>query len=315
MDSTVIDLVSDEEDASVQVSFHCIFRDSAKIRGNFSQPISLFDVVVIHCFHFKEKPKVKDDTKSAIKRTASCDVNGSDATTNKIRRIQPTKIGEVQEKKPVVAEVIAVTDPLLSERKSNEVLKDDLIESLDEVMELSGEPVAGSSKAKKNELTKEMLGFITACRTAEGSTEMKQVIKKKVLRYYHSVHPDFVTSSNFRKALKQATEEILKEPHLVYIKLKVIVEELDARRKSIAAVVTTEESVNINGTGDSEKDDHLKKLYKGLIMVKRLIAGLEEAEVDWDDDENSSYIKKVRFERRACEIYKKVRNILFEFPM
>lgn len=275
-------------------------------------------------FLFKEKTKVKDDIKSAVKRTASCDVI-DDAPTNKIRRIQPTKIGEVREKKPEIDDDELITtketienssNSLLTEKSSEEMLTKEISEGLDEVMEMLEEPEAGPSKAiiqpKKNELTKEMIGFITACRTAEGSAEMKQVIKKKVLKYYHSVHPDYVNSKNFRKTLKQSTEEILKEPHLVYIKLKVIVEELDARRKSTATVVTGEDSVSINGTGDGEKDEHLKHLYQGLIKAKRHIADLEEAEVDWDDDDNSSYIKKVRFEKRACEIYEKVRRLCFQ---
>jgi hypothetical protein len=39
---------------------------------------------------------------------------------------------------------------------------------------------------------------------------------------------------------------------------------------------------------------------------------LEEVEVDWEDDDNSAYLKKVRFEKRACEIYHKICEITGE---
>lgn len=161
----------------------------------------------------------------------------------------------------------------------------------------------------KNELTPHLEKLIAACREAERSDDMKKVIKSKLLKYYHSVHPDYVTSKNFLKTLKSTTEEIQREPHLVYTKLKAIIEELEIRSKSKATVFTNEESIDVKGTGDEAKDAHLKKLYKALYKLKRHITDLEEEEVDWDDDDNSSYLKKVRFEKRACEIYEKVRMV------
>ena len=170
-----------------------------------------------------------------------------------------------------------------------------------------------SETVLKNEITKELELLIRACRAAEPSPEMKTIIKSKVLKYYHMVHPDFVTSKMFIQTLKSTTDEIVKEPHLVYSKLKVIIEELDARRKSKATVFNNADSVDVTGgTGDETKDLHLRKLYKALVKLKRHILELEEAEVDWDDDDNSAYLKKVRFEKRACEIYEKICEITGE---
>jgi len=76
--------------------------------------------------------------------------------------------------------------------------------------------------------------------------------------------------------------------------------------------VTNEDSVKMKGTGDEKEDLRLKKLYKGLVPLKRNIADLEQAEVDWDDDEDSSYLKKVRYEKRVCDIYNQICEITGE---
>lgn len=168
--------------------------------------------------------------------------------------------------------------------------------------------------------------LIKACRAAEPSADMKTIIKKKLLKYYHIVHPKYVISKGFLVLLKETTEEINKQPHLVYSKLKLVIDELDTRRKAVyieplaplpapenGETSKTEESgsqnvaeVEVQKTGDKTKDLQLKKLYQALRKAKRAIADLEEEEVDLDDDLNSAYLKKVRYEKRACEIYKKV---------
>lgn len=250
-------------------------------------------------------------SKPAVKRSASSAFNSNGNSTSKIRRIQPTKIGEIG-----IQRSSEIADPPISEAGTSSV---DLTpqsnanheEDHAEIKTEEEEPVAGPSNAKpgnENERTPQLEKLILACRAADGTNEMKRVIKQKLLKYYHSVHPDYVTSKNFRKTILTTIEEIEKEPHLVYMKLKLIIEELDARRKC-KAVVFTQDSVEVKGTGDETKDVHLKKLYKALVKVKRHIADLEEAEVDWDDDDNSSYLKKVRFEKRACDIYEKVKKL------
>lgn len=256
---------------------------------------------------------------------------------NKIRRIQPTKIGEIQDKSTknvgLNFDSLETTESSKGEAGSSSACdliaspldksqhnsegSNGMMEELKELKESQEDCEAGPSTSNeaavaKNELTQQMKELIEACRAAEPSAEMKQVIKKKLLKYYHSVHPDYVTSKNFLKSLKAATEEIRKEPHLVYTKLQAVIEELDARRKSKATVVTTEESVEVKGTGDEKKDENLKRLYRGLLQLKRQITVLEEAEVDWEEDDNSSYLKKVRFEKRACEIYEQICQITGE---
>ena len=242
--------------------------------------------------------------------------------SKKAKRIKPTRVGDVEKrssKNEIKITCDLKTENLIDTATDNSELSKDLVEAtqpeaengtqeiLEEIVENSeAGPSTSKETVPKNEISQELNELIEACRSAESSADMKKVIKKKLLKYYHSVHPDYVKSKNFLKSLKEITNEIRKEPHLVYTKLKVILDELDSRRKSKASVITSEDSVEMKGTGDETKDSYLKKLYKALVKLKRHIADLEVAEVDWDDDEDSSYIKKVRYEKRACEIYKKI---------
>lgn len=245
-----------------------------------------------------------------MKRPATSEANGNDKPNSKVRRIQPTKIGEVHEQKKRSSK-----DEAEKEQESNLARADTVLakseEKMDESETLAQEPEAGPSTEVKamNEQTMELKMLIKACRKAEPSDEMKAVIKKKLLKYYHSVHPDYVTSKTFLKTLKTTTEEITVEPHLVYSKLKIIIEELDVRRKAPMPVVAAPTlDIEVESTGDEVKDKLLKRLSRALKSLNRQIKDLDEEEVDWEDDDNSSYLKKVRFEKRAVDIYKKVRK-------
>lgn len=306
MDDNVIVLDSDDEDTAVQVRFVGKF----DIRGFFANVLFLSQII------YNFQVVVVEAPKPAVKRTSTTDVNGFDGpSSSKIRRVQPTKVGEITAR--------SSKDKPDTEGPSEESFSGDNDKSADdtgsacadensdiiEILPESKEPEAGPSKPRliRNSRTPELLNLVEACRNAEPSQEMKTIIKTKLMKYYHSVHPDFITSKNFLRSLKATTEEIKREPHLVYTSLKVVIDELNARRKSKATVLTNEENVDGAGTGDAEKDARLKVLYRALVKCKRMITDLDEAEVDWEDDDNSSYLKKVRFEKRAVEIYAKVR--------
>lgn len=246
------------------------------------------------------------------------------APPNKIRRIQPTKIGEVgtssskdSDNEDNGNKVIAISST--DSPKKNTSLGSDLNTS-----QQSEDNEAGpSSKADevKNEETEELKLFIKACRRAENNDEMKKIIKKKLLKNYHLVSPSYVLSKTFQKFLKDTASDIMRDPKRVYSKITDVVNELEARKRTKGIVVeapvepstsqeTSEEAPKqengIESTGDKKKDEHLKKLNKALGQLKKKIDDLEEAEVNLDEDDDSAYMQKVRYEKRAIEIYNKI---------
>lgn len=161
---------------------------------------------------------------------------------------------------------------------------------------------SSSSKAALNEIDPNFQKFINACKKIDNSTDMNKIVEKKLLKYYHAVHPDFINSKVFQKILRKSIEDIKETPNDVYVKLKLVIEELDIRRKSNVTVVANEE-VAVKGTGDEKKDELLNKLYKSLLLLKKRILKLEHEDVDFNANElDSSYIMKERFEKRACQV-------------
>lgn len=144
---------------------------------------------------------------------------------------------------------------------------------------------------------------------AESSSEMDDLINRKLLRYYHKVHPDFINSKSFAKVVTATIAEIESYPKFVYLKLNNILEELNIRRKSGQTVMTNEGATS---TGDERRDNQIKRLNKALYVLKKKIAQLETSEVDLADETNSLYILTERYKKRACEIYEKICDITGE---
>lgn len=162
---------------------------------------------------------------------------------------------------------------------------------------------------EENAITPTFNSLLEACRAADPSEDMETLIKKKLLKYYHMVHPDFVVSTGFSNTVEAVTQEIKMSPELVYYKLRTVVEELKIRRKSKSTVICNEEVVT---TGNERKDQQIKRLNVALYLVKERIAELEETEVDLCDEENSTYLQVERFKKRACEIYEKICDLTGE---
>lgn len=240
----------------------------------------------------------------------------------KQRRVQPVKIGEVDlanfetsssqdnksDAQPLdnTISVISSTGSTSSSSKNSQT-KDDK-NNKDENNDTS------SDAKHKNEVTKELEAFINACRKAENNSDMKKIIKTKLIKYYDLVHPEYAQSKHLRKMLEDTALAILRDPKSVYTKLQEIISELKSRKSNGQFVpVATEQSqsesqnseengIEVQETGDEKKDNRLKKLNKALVKLKKAIEALEEEEVNLDEDEDSAYMKKVRFEKRAIEV-------------
>lgn len=244
--------------------------------------------------------------------------NGNEDPPSKIRRIQPLKIGEVtsigsDDNKLKNSPESSEKDPLYTSQYHDQQHEE----------QTDSSTKADDNKIPKNEETEELKIFIRACRKAENNDDMKKIIKKKLLKNYHLVNPSYVLSKNFRKLLKDTATDIMNDPKRVYSKIQDVVNELEARKRTkieLFEVPTDQPSAStsqtkpdeesqengIESTGDKKKDEHLKKLNKALGQLKKKIDELEETEVNLDEDDDSAYMQKVRYEKRAIEIYNKI---------
>lgn len=179
----------------------------------------------------------------------------------------------------------------------------------------------------KEKFTKEFRKLILTCQSVDTSVDMEKLIRKKLIGYYREVPTDFVNSKSFKDVVAGVTEEVKKSPHLIYLKITRIIEELKPRRISIAnkqqqqqlikKEANTEESAvtaAVQGEGDNEqheqqqrignakKDAQIRKLNKALVKLKKRIDELDKEEVDWDQDINSAHMKVERYKKRACQV-------------
>ncbi|XP_017153991.1 proteoglycan 4 isoform X2 [Drosophila miranda] len=63
---------------------------------------------------------------------------------------------------------------------------------------------------------------------------------------------------------------------------------------------------------DKRTDERIRRMNIALHRINKRIQALENSEVDWDDDDNSSYLTVERYKKRACEIYEKICDLTGE---
>ncbi|XP_055386686.1 death domain-associated protein 6 isoform X2 [Condylostylus longicornis] len=228
------------------------------------------------------------------------------------RRASTPKTGNITESLTEKAKILGSSrlEDSRSENKTSEKTEENLRVSSDSPIP-NGNMSGGEESFEKkqtNEIIPAFEKLIEACRKSEKSSDMEILIEKKLLKYYHSIHPDFITSKSFKKTVENITNEILETPSLVYIKLKTIIEELKSRKNSKVIVVSNDGQTS---TGNDEVDEKVRRLNKGLRKLKHMISKMEEEEVDWDS-EYSSYLKVEKFKKRACEIYEKICDLTGE---
>lgn len=168
-----------------------------------------------------------------------------------------------------------------------------------------------ASNHPKTPINEAFAELIKACRDADSTNSMQQLINKRLIKYYHGAHPDFVNSRVFCKNVRATTERIRDDPKMVCYLLRDIVDELNVRRKTYSATVEGAEEEE-QTTGDPKLDKKLRKLSLALAKCEKKIKELEEAEVNFDEEQNTAYLQAERFKDRACKLYEKICDLTGE---
>lgn len=207
---------------------------------------------------------------------------------NSLKRPPPATITPILNDRPIKrVKLITISDQVSITTKANIDIDEDYDFGADDPHDNSANDVAppdvantstnnstSHTEEEKTPITEAFATLLEACRNADSSEDMELLIKKKLTRYYHTVHPDFVNSKSFSKTALSVAAEINANPSLVYLKLTGILEELNIRRKSGQTVVSNED---VASTGNAKKDLQIKRLNKALYILKKKIAQLDEA--------------------------------------
>ncbi|KAK7870010.1 hypothetical protein R5R35_011977 [Gryllus longicercus] len=140
--------------------------------------------------------------------------------------------------------------------------------------------------------------FVDDCLRLDSSSNMKKIIEKKLKKYYSLLVPAYRSSEQFQVFLERKSAEMQRSPSQRFIHLKEVVDELNVHRSDKISVRESKVS-----------DQFVRKLCKAMELLHRKIKKLEEKEVDWEDDNDSTYIQMQRYRERLIKIHAKLQEL------
>lgn len=150
--------------------------------------------------------------------------------------------------------------------------------------------------------------LIEACKAADSGSDMKKVVGK-LIKYYRLSPLEYVNSKEFRKLVRKVTDEVRTQPSLMFMKLTDLMEEMKTRHQTNGNNSAAASSPPVDPKQkeiEAKKAQKIELLSDALRKLQRKIRKCEQTEVDWDADDNSSYMLMQRYKERAYKIYVKL---------
>lgn len=183
--------------------------------------------------------------------------------------------------------------------------------------------------------------FISLCLQKKREEDMITIVNK-LKRRYEQMDPICAKSETFQNFLNTKRNDILNSENRIYHHIMEVMTEMKSKPKESSKIhaqlkqnknndcksimssdaISSSTSDNAGNTEsdvkDNEEDDEvdweedtmnpqtkrkLKKIEQVMKMCQQKINSLEEAEVDFDDEDNSDYIKLERYKERMVKLY------------
>ncbi|XP_063984172.1 death domain-associated protein 6-like [Diachasmimorpha longicaudata] len=182
----------------------------------------------------------------------------------------------------------------------------------------------------KNDIGSEVFSqFLSLCLTKDRSADMKKIVEK-LKRRYEQTDTAYVQCPAFINLLNEK-RDCLMDKGSVYTHISEINSEMKCRKKGRVTPKEEKiveesavEEVNTNGHGadngeggengegvengeaSNSVNRKIKLLEKAMAKCQERIQQLRDAEVDWDDDENSDFMKMCKYEEKMTKMYAKM---------
>nr|CAD7258377.1 unnamed protein product [Timema shepardi] len=170
--------------------------------------------------------------------------------------------------------------------------------------------------------------FLNTCQLVSQDSEMPRIVEK-IQKTHSATVKAYTLSLEFQQLLREKRRLIITEPRNIFVHIKEVMDELRLRKKKASLNGTSNNQEPMNGSpipvaGSSKPSDPVtvdgevgmavpvehRKIVKKLTKVMRIlhykILKLETQEVDFDDDNDSSYLKLQRYRDRFCKVRKKL---------
>ncbi|XP_011314109.1 uncharacterized protein [Fopius arisanus] len=150
--------------------------------------------------------------------------------------------------------------------------------------------------------------FLSLCLSKDRSPDMKKIIEK-LKRRYEQTDPAYVHCPAFIGLLNEKRDFLMNDSNL-YIHIREIDSEMKCRKRDVVhpkeeGKVEKAEAEETNAESN-RNDSRIRLLMKAMEKCEKRIKELSEAEVDWDDDEDSSYMKLAKYEDKMIQMYSKI---------
>jgi len=173
--------------------------------------------------------------------------------------------------------------------------------------------------------------FISLCLQKSQNNKDKEDMEKivtKLKRRYENMDPIYANSKNFTSFLNEKREAIKNNSCKKYVYIEEVMNHMKSRKKTTPqnnerydAIPSTSYATNnlVNTTEHmpSDEDDNddseqlrlrkkIKQVQHAMVKCEIMIKKLEEAEVDFQDENDSTYIKVERYKQRMVELFNKL---------
>lgn len=177
--------------------------------------------------------------------------------------------------------------------------------------------------------------FISLCLQKCPKHDKKEmnIIVDKLKRRYENLDPIYARSNNFVRFLNEKREAIVNDNKKIYVHIEDVMNEMKKRIKKKAKVLQVNEiydaipstsyatnNVTVSNTVKSDNDDNeddeetvsrgtrekIRQISRAMKRCEAVIRKLEEEEVDFNEENDSNYIKVERYKRRMVELYNKL---------
>lgn len=159
--------------------------------------------------------------------------------------------------------------------------------------------------------------------------DMEKIVNKLKMRY-EELDLEYTSSEHFVSFVNEKRAAIMNNDKKIYVYIEEVMNEMKRRFKKKSRILPSKEtydavpstsyatnnlSVNNAAKSDYGNDneenanpctkDKIKLILQSMTRCKGIIRKLEEAEVDFDKEENSTYMKVERYKQRMVELYNK----------
>lgn len=159
-------------------------------------------------------------------------------------------------------------------------------------------------------------------------TDMGKIIDK-LKRRYENMDLVYATSESFVTFLNEKREAIINDNRKIYVHIEEVMNEMKRNIKknsqtnetydalpstSYAASNLSNNAAESDGDGDDDDNENaspktrrkIKQVLRAMSKCEAVIKQLEEEEVDFNEENDSNYIKLERYKRRIVELHSKL---------